>query len=169
MDGNLPRARLMLGEALTNAGRMPEAIEELQAYVATHPESAEGFFRLGQAYFHLQEYEQARAAQERAIQASPEFAAAYHTLANACTALGQAEQAERYRQDFTRLSQGRQEANTKERGGVNDIDLGRSNLAEAHLVAARTYETASGAYGDPSSPRGRTALAGGRPRGPGQS
>jgi tetratricopeptide (TPR) repeat protein len=147
LDPRRPRSQLILGEALTNAGQMEQAVVELKQFVNNHPDAAEGFFRLGQAYLHLKDYDQARKAHERAIRLNPKLAAAYHALASVCESLGQREQAEQYRQAFARLNRGQPGTETKTRGGVNDIDLGRSNLAEAHLVAARTYLAMAGTHG----------------------
>jgi len=148
LDRSLPRAQLMLGEALIHAAQMEQAVAELKQFTARNPKSAEGFFQLGQAYFHLRDYENAQAAQQRAVQLSPKMAAAYHTLARVCEALGQHQQAEAYRQEFVQRNPARHEPGTTQRGGVNDMDLGRWNLAEAHLAAARTYLAAARAKPD---------------------
>ncbi len=139
LDPSQDRARLRLGEALTSAGRTQEAVTELTKYLANYPRSTGGLFRLGQAYFHLRQYEKARQSYERAVELDPQFDFAYHALASTCEALGRHEEAEKHRQQFTRLAGGKPAPGMRQRDPVTDLELGRANLAETHLVAARAY------------------------------
>jgi tetratricopeptide (TPR) repeat protein len=149
LDPRLTRARLVLGEALTSTGQMDEAAKELEQYVAREPKSVQGLFRLGQAYYHLKQYAKAKEAHQRVLRLDGKFEASHHSLANICDALGEVQEAEKHRNEFARLGQSKPEFAKVERGGLDDLGLGRTNLTETHLIAARAYMAAAKAQRKP--------------------
>lgn len=143
LDPGLPNARVRLGEALANEGRMEEAVKELELHVKRFPRSTEGLFRLGQAYFHVKQYGKAKECQERVIQLDPEYAPAFHALANVCEAMGLRAESDKHRRRFAELGRRDPDPGRTYRERIDDVNLAQGNLAETHLVAAKVYQAAA--------------------------
>ena len=76
-------ARIALAKALMQQGENRRAVAVLEDQVRLNPRSIEGFFRLGQAWLQLENYEQAKDASLRAIAIDPECRYAYYAAAAA--------------------------------------------------------------------------------------
>ena len=67
--------------------------------------SPPGLLVLGQAYLQAEDYEKARLHLETALAGNPRLTNAHYALAAALAGLGQAEQAQKHREEYARLKQ----------------------------------------------------------------
>ncbi len=93
-DPNAALIRHDYAVALSRAGRVREALEQLQAACHLAPREAEYAFKLGLAWNELGQLPEAAAALERAVQLDPRHARAWYNLGLARDALGQTDAAE---------------------------------------------------------------------------
>ena len=103
LDAKIDHAYSLLGQALTAQGRFEEAIGPLAIYTQRVPGASEGFFRLGQAFYYLEEYERAKQQYLLALEADPNNPSAHYGLANASGRLGRQEEEDLHRQRFREL------------------------------------------------------------------
>ena len=90
------RPHMGLGLALSQAGKIPEAIQEYKAALRIAPNAGEAHLNLGYIYFNQGRYEEAIAHFRQAIRVSPLLAPECHNnLGAAYTALGQDQEAVR--------------------------------------------------------------------------
>ena len=80
-------------QRLIQAGRMQEALNNVDAYLDEHPEDAQGLFKKGIIHAQLSQSEQAIAIFERLTQNYPELPEPYNNLAVLLSAKGEFEQA----------------------------------------------------------------------------
>jgi Flp pilus assembly protein TadD len=88
--------RINLGVLLGRQGRLPEALESLEAAAAHQPRSARARFELGRAFLQVNRSEEARAQLETAVQLQPSHRGAHALLGKVYYRLGQPEKAERH-------------------------------------------------------------------------
>jgi hypothetical protein len=74
------RPRLLLGEALQDAGRRDEAMEQYQTAIRLRPTDSTGYVKLGRCLAEMGQFAQAREQFLKAIDISPRDAAAQHSL-----------------------------------------------------------------------------------------
>jgi Flp pilus assembly protein TadD len=74
------RPRLLLGEALHDAGRRDEAITQFRTAVRLRPDEAIGYVKLGQSLAEIGQLEDARAQFRQALRLEPANPAALHAL-----------------------------------------------------------------------------------------
>ena len=74
------RPRLLLGEALQDAGRRDEAMEQYRIAIRLRPTAATGYVKLGQCLADIGKFEQAREQFLKAIDVSPRDVSAQHSL-----------------------------------------------------------------------------------------
>jgi tetratricopeptide (TPR) repeat protein len=101
-----PKLLYFLADSLMNLGRLPEAVQVLEAAARRQPLSPFGQFLLAQAYLQAGDYEQARTHFAALLEADPAAINAHYGLATAYTRLGQPEAARRHRELYAQLRQG---------------------------------------------------------------
>jgi predicted Zn-dependent protease len=99
-----PRARLILGMALRRRGQNGAARETLEALAADQPRSARTHVELGDCLASLGDYAGACVALRTAVSLDANSAAAWRALAEALTALGHGEEADRAFAEMIRAS-----------------------------------------------------------------
>ncbi len=82
-----------LGQALAEAGRLPEAIPHFRRAIALQPRHANAYYNLGQALERQGEVKEAGATLARAVELEPAFAGARNELANCYVRLGRPDEA----------------------------------------------------------------------------
>jgi Flp pilus assembly protein TadD len=75
------RPRLLLGEALQDAGRRNEAIEQYQIAIRLRPADAMGYVKMGQCFAEIGRWEDARQQFLKAMDLDPRNRAARNSLA----------------------------------------------------------------------------------------
>jgi tetratricopeptide (TPR) repeat protein len=75
-----PRPRLLLGEALHDAGRRDEAIVQFERALALRPDDAIAHLKLGQTLAEVGRFDAARRHLQRALQLTPDDPGARHSL-----------------------------------------------------------------------------------------
>ena len=105
LDPNCADCHIALAEVLFLAGRPEEALGLVEKAMRLDPESAAYYsFDLGWAYRLLGRYEEAIAAQKRALARNPEFPPAHFELARLYNELGREEEARAEEAIVRRLS-----------------------------------------------------------------
>lgn len=99
----MPGIHSQLGRALRGLAKPNESLAAFEQAVKLSPQSAENHFLLGQAYQQLQQFEPARQRYQRALQLNPQYTEACYGLVSVCVRLGQADEAARYRRQFTQM------------------------------------------------------------------
>lgn len=166
-DPAMMQARLRLGLAFLQQGRMRDAIGLLEPHAGRTPEAHR---ILGQAYQHLREYPAARKAFEQAIALRPEFAEAHYGLAAVCARLGDGEKAKEHRSLFEAMKSDAQIAGRRARSEFNPLQVTRQSVAHTHTDIGRVHlakgapERAEALWRraaevDPDDPGGRFHLA----------
>jgi tetratricopeptide (TPR) repeat protein len=78
---NSPGLHLALGQRMSGAGRLPEAIQEFKETIHLRPQEADGYVELASAYFHLDRIKDGIAELQKSLQVEPENPTALSTLA----------------------------------------------------------------------------------------
>jgi tetratricopeptide (TPR) repeat protein len=128
-----------LGEALSDLGRLAEAVPELERETRISPAYAQGHFLLGQAYSQLHEYQKAKSCYEAAIKLQPNDRRYHYALASACAKLGLDEEAQRHTDDFLKLGKADWQYVTSHRGPPYDLSHAQQSTAETCGDAAGVY------------------------------
>jgi len=81
-----------LGNALSDSGRLPEAISHYKAALRINADNAQAQNGLGAALFHSGDIAAAIGHFERALKLRPEFAEAHYNLGNALARLGRSDE-----------------------------------------------------------------------------
>jgi tetratricopeptide (TPR) repeat protein len=130
---------LPLADALMHEDKLPEAVQVLEKFLARHPDSSEGWNRLGKAYDRLEDYENAGRCYTRALAIAPDFPDAHYGAGTAFQKLGD-EAGSREHLDRFRELQSRLERKVREgRGYVSDKARLQLRAATTNLTAARVY------------------------------
>jgi len=103
LDPSLPDIQGHLGRCLLKSDRVDEAAVVLEPAVGDDRGGAVRLFHLGHARLRQENYSEARAAFQGAIERAPSYTGAWYGLATAFTRLGLADDAERARAEFRRL------------------------------------------------------------------
>jgi tetratricopeptide (TPR) repeat protein len=82
-----------LAYVLKKNGDIPHAIEHYKAAIEINPQFAVAYFNLGNAYFQMNQLDDALATFQKAIDVKPGYAKAYANMAVACAAKHQYENA----------------------------------------------------------------------------
>jgi tetratricopeptide (TPR) repeat protein len=131
-----------LGRALMDLGRTDEAVQTLQQAVRLPKPTSESFYLLGQGNLQSGDYVQAKESFGRAIALLPDHTQAFFGLYTACMRLGQAEEAERYREQFLKLEAIDRRTLT-DRSAQEDtltgLPLVRKTVARTFFGAAQIY------------------------------
>ena len=138
-SGDSPAVLYDLADALVKLDALDEAMSVVQKSLAADPHFVPGLFQLGNIHLRRKEYQQARGALERAVEAGPDFSAAYSPLATACARLGDVEAAQRYTEK--RKSLRAQEPDVYREAGKSleaSADV-RQNVADVLTAGARAY------------------------------
>lgn len=141
------RARVALGSALVDAGRLPEACGQFEAALRLDPAAPDIHLNYGNALFLSGRKEAAVVHYELVVQARPTFAEGRYNLGNALLALGRSAEAAACFEATARLDFDNAELHHR----LGEAFLGLRRLPEA----IRQYEaTLTGAVeaGDPSGP-----------------
>ena len=81
LDSNQNFARIGLGRALYETGRLEECVEQLLAAVEVEPTAVDGQFYLGEACRRLERWDEARAALAATIELQPDFSEGLRAMA----------------------------------------------------------------------------------------
>jgi tetratricopeptide (TPR) repeat protein len=130
---------LPLSEALQHQAKFQEAADILEAHVARTPQSAEAWWRLGQAYYQLQDYQAARRSFDEALETDPDHADACYGKAITLQKLGEVESARDCFERFRNLHSQQDIARRKEQETVTDEQRMRLMVVTTHMTAARVY------------------------------
>lgn len=137
---DLPEARLYLGKALLSLGRHREAIPELERQTALQPNSAEAWFRLGQAFQEGEDWERAKTCFQSAIDAFDGCLPAWFGMSQVCEKLGEVERARQCRERFLKLDE---TLTSSDRQRRRDVEFtGNDNgqeMPRAYATAAQVY------------------------------
>jgi tetratricopeptide (TPR) repeat protein len=128
-----------LGEVLINQGKPEEAVRVLGQVLKSHPLSGPAAALLGQAYLQLHQYDKARRNLENSVRMSPDYPAAYHSLATACAQLGEEAKAQEYRKKFQELQSHKDRQRRRELKTKDDVAQLRETVAGTCADAARVY------------------------------
>jgi len=120
-------------------GKVAETVELLERYRPVFPSNVPILAMLGQAYVQRKEYSAARNVLERVIQLAPEYTNAYYGLAQAATALGDRESANRYLEVFQRLKKQDEQAHRDELKTLDDLKSVRRRAAQLLSSIAAVY------------------------------
>lgn len=129
-----------IGRALMGLGRHDEAIKQLQAEVGISPQSADNHFLLGQAFLHKQDYAQAKACFEKAIELQADHTNSYYGLSTACARLKQPDKAKEYGAIFKKLRTERPQERKYGHAPSDDLARIRASLVELSMRAAGLYQ-----------------------------
>jgi tetratricopeptide (TPR) repeat protein len=119
-------ARLNLGDALLQAGRVPEAIQQFDVALRIEPDSAAAHYNLGDAMVRLGRVAEGIAQYEEALRINPGFAEAHNNLGSVLIRLGRFQEAARHWEEAIRIKPGYAEAHI--------------NLGNALVQAGRTED-----------------------------
>ena len=119
-----PRSHFELGEAAYQAGLLQLSVECFFKVTELAPQVEAGFFNLGNAYFDLKDFENAKQAYERAFHLNPE-AGTLNNIGNSYAAMA----------DWRNAIQTFERALSLGGGGPVQIRTARSNLGKALLAA----------------------------------
>jgi len=139
LDPNLPGVRRSLASAMMYLGRPAEAVPLLEEEADLIPESAKTCYLLGQAYFQLKDYEQAKKNYQRVMEIQPDHKNACYGLAMVCAKLGEVDRARQYRQRFQQIKANDLQALIDETRAYDDLAAARRRLAEAHTLAGQAF------------------------------
>jgi len=128
-----------LAEALINRGKQEEAVEVLKETLKTRPTSMPANVLIGQAYFQLQQYEEARKHLEMGVEMGPEYTNAYYSLARTCAALGDQEKSKEYLATFKNLQAQEAQLHRDTLKTLNDTRGIRQVVCETYTAAAQVY------------------------------
>jgi tetratricopeptide (TPR) repeat protein len=105
LQHGLPSTDLLnqLGRSLLDQGRAEEAIEILRQAIQLPRSTSESHYLLGQACLQSGQYSKARESFQQAVKLLPDHTQAFFGLYTASMRLGDAEAAERYREQFLQL------------------------------------------------------------------
>jgi tetratricopeptide (TPR) repeat protein len=137
-----PEVLNQLGRALMDLGRAGEAIQTLERAVELPRPASESYYLLGQANLQSRNYAQAKESFQKAVASHPEHTQAYFGLYTVCLRLGQADEAERYRQQFVKLEASDRRTLTDRNAQEDTL----SGLAMVRKTVARTIFGAGQVY-----------------------
>ncbi|GEM_PF-1845730 len=132
------QARAILAQALLNQGRPQEVVVVLEAALQQDPRSL-GYYLLGQAFFQLGDYEKARDSYRKATQLWPDYAEAYHGLAQSCFRLNLDSEAAAAMEKFRSFGKPEQYSQRLRAGTKSDEELMREGAAALYAEAGRIY------------------------------
>ena len=161
----------LLADSLMNVGRAEEAVAALEEAAKEAPLPTFGLFLLGNGYLELKQYGKAREQFEAALGIDPQSANVHYGLARAFAGLGQAEKAQKHREEYAKRK-GQELARTADaRPELRKLDWAdvRPIARECYLNAGKIYAVHGGEEEaeklwlravalDPQSPRPRRLL-----------
>ncbi len=121
-------------DSLMNLGKESEAAALLENAARTSRLSPAGSYVLGQSYLQSGEYEKARQQFEAALAGDPQFANAHYALAMALMRLGQADEARKHRELYTKLKLNDMAIRDRAQGMGRSAD--KTNPADVARLAA---------------------------------
>ena len=139
LQADLPGAWQGIGSALQSTGQLDEAIEAFRQEIRVAPDKDQAHFLLAEALFQRQEFAEAKACYQRAVQLQPLNPRAYYGLMKVCARLGQPDEAAKYAAQFRRLDAGVDEADQTLRRRFNDLQQMRERLAITCTDAGQVY------------------------------
>ncbi len=161
----------LLADSLMNIGKAEEAVAVLEKAAEAGPLPLFGLFLLGNGYLELEEHEKAKQQFEAALAVDPHSASVHYGLVRAFAGLGQAEKAQKHREEYARLKSQELTQTARSRSELRKRDWAdvRPLARECYLNAGKIYavhgvvEEAErlwlrAAALDPENPRPRTLL-----------
>ena len=139
LNPDLAGAYTALTEACLQQGEAERALAVAREHVRRFPQSRESHYWLGQTYLELKRYEDAKQSHAVAIRIDPQLTPAYHSLAVACTALGERDQASVYRRQFATLKQTDMQQDRGRNKLYRDLAAQQEVAAGALLSAGNVY------------------------------
>lgn len=139
LDPDWPEIPLPLAKALTNQGKIREAVEVLEAFLQISPTSTEAWCRLGQAYQQLGDHAAAKRAHLSAIAIDPACTDAHYGAAIALEQLGETESAREHREKFRELASHQDHTVREAREGFTDESRMRATVVNTRMTAGRVY------------------------------
>lgn len=133
-----PEVLNQLGRALMDQGRTQEAVEALQQATRLPRPSSESFYLLGQAQLQAGTPAQGKQSFLQAVALLPDHTQAFFGLFRACAALGQADEAAKYREQFLKLE-------ATDRRSLTDRSAQEDTLSGLPLVRQTVARTIFGA------------------------
>ncbi len=135
-----PDARFGLAEALTNLGRLDDALSLLGELPSQDvPKAVAMRILRAQIYTELGEYRKAKEEYEAVIRSAPRTPQAYFGLSLACDRLGEAEEAAKYRQEFDRRTEAGGSSRHEAKGIAADLERGRQIAVSTFVAVGASY------------------------------
>jgi tetratricopeptide (TPR) repeat protein len=137
-----PEILTQLGRTYLDLGRATDAVAVLLKAVTGQRPNMDGAYLLGQAYLQSKDFARAKDAFQRVIAISPRHTQAFFGLYTASLRLGEADEAEKFREEFQKLQAADSKAQT-DRSAQEDT---RTGLPLVRTTMARTLFGASQIY-----------------------
>lgn len=134
-----PGANNFIARALICLGRTEDAVEALKRDIEISPRAPHSHYLLGQRHLQSKRYQQAKQCYQTAIRLQGDFTNAYYGLATVCARLGQKEEAQRYREEFTKLQARDLKALEDQTRDFDDLLRARQQTAKTLTDAGRYY------------------------------
>jgi tetratricopeptide (TPR) repeat protein len=128
-----------LSEALIQQGKLTEAVEVLERYLAEWPASAEGWSRLGQAHQQLEDYAEAKRCYQQAVELAPNDPDAWYGAGMALQKLGEADSAREHLETFARLRTEKVGRIKAERDAWTDESRMQTTVIKTAMTAGEVY------------------------------
>lgn len=129
-----------LADALMSQGAIIEASTVLEEGVVAGVRSAGAYFRLGQAYVLLKQFEKAKENFQASIDTDPDAYSSYYGLAGVCARLGQREESRNILKQYSRLKEKARATETERLRSFDDIQSACESVAFFHNAAAQVYD-----------------------------
>ncbi len=134
------RAPYLIADSLVSINRPREAIQILSGYLEASSRVPVGVLAcLGQAYYSLDDFDNARAVYQRALQLAPDHRKAHYGLFLTYRKLGDSARAEQHLQEFRRLSKQQRTANIDRLVNYDDLSVVREIVVMLHNEAGKAY------------------------------
>lgn len=134
-----PGVHYRLARALLRLGNLEEAAAELEADIKITPDASRSYLLLGQTYLQLKQHDKARDSYQAVLRIDPGETDAYYGLAMVCQRLGEAERAEKYRQQFKTRREAYWKTHVQQRSRASDLPEMRRAVAQTYAEAGRIY------------------------------
>jgi tetratricopeptide (TPR) repeat protein len=139
IDPHTPFVLQNIGNALLNLGRTEDAVAVLKQEIEIAPLASQTHFLLGEAFFQLRDFAQAKSSYQRAVELQPNHTKAVYGLVKVCARLGEREEAAVYSEEFQRLEAATAQSDQEYRRRYDDLQQMKDRLAETCTDAGRVY------------------------------
>jgi len=130
---------LQLAKARVSQGKFREAVSTLDTYLKQHPEDAEAWCQLGQAYQRLGDSDNAKRCHSTALELAPDFIEAHYGVVMALRESGAAEEARQYSERI-RVMRSSMTADVRaNKAAMMDEDFVRAAIADVATKAGAIY------------------------------